>query len=287
MGSKLYGAEGRGDVLNFDPSKLKVVTDPKHPLYDERVELPIDEAMVKSIMRLGVREPLIIRRDGDDVYVVDGRQRRANAIEANRRLAAEDGDPIYVPCVWWGKGDNAKLYEVTVATNELRTASAPMERARKMARLIDMGRTEDQLAVIFGVTKQTVKATLALLDCAPKVQKAVAAGLPVTVAAKLSKLAEKEQVAQLGELEAVGATRGKAAKKALAAKKEGKPVEKPQRMRSRAVVERFAARLEHCDTMEGSAVHCALLWLLGDDKALEYGAGPHEEVRAAALEALS
>jgi ParB family chromosome partitioning protein len=51
MGSKLYGAEGRGDVLNFKPEMLSVITDPKHPLYDERIELPVDEAMVLSIMR--------------------------------------------------------------------------------------------------------------------------------------------------------------------------------------------------------------------------------------------
>lgn len=85
MGKKLtYGAVGRGDTLNFRPEDLKVITDAKHPLYDARVERPVDEAMVLSIMSLGIIEPLVIARDGESVYVVDGRQRRLNAIEANK-----------------------------------------------------------------------------------------------------------------------------------------------------------------------------------------------------------
>jgi ParB family chromosome partitioning protein len=42
--------------------------------------------------------------------------------------------------------------------------------------MADMGRDEAQLAVIFGCSKQTVKATLALLECAPAVQRAVEGG---------------------------------------------------------------------------------------------------------------
>src|SRR6201996_6712504 len=56
MGGKksTYGAEGRGDLLMFNPETLKVVTDPKHPRFDPRVEREIDEAMVASIMRTGL-----------------------------------------------------------------------------------------------------------------------------------------------------------------------------------------------------------------------------------------
>lgn len=49
--SKLvYGASGKTNVLTFEPENLHLVTDKTHPLYDERIHLPISEAMVLNIM---------------------------------------------------------------------------------------------------------------------------------------------------------------------------------------------------------------------------------------------
>ena len=45
-----YGASGKTNVLMFEPEKLHLVTDKTHPLYDERIHLPISEAMVLNIM---------------------------------------------------------------------------------------------------------------------------------------------------------------------------------------------------------------------------------------------
>lgn len=235
----IHGASGRGDLLMFDPEVLKVVTDRKHSRFDPRVEREIDEAMVASIMRLGVVEPLVISRDGEDVYVEDGRQRRANAIEANKRFKKSGGQPIAVPCVW-RRGDDASLFEVAVALNEVRSGDAPIERARKMQRLADFGRSEAQIAVVFGCTTQTVKSHLTLLECAPEVQRAVEAGkLPATVATKMAKLPREEQKSTLAEMVAAGATKGGAATRALQAKRDGGDVEKPTRMRSRKFLERY------------------------------------------------
>src|SRR5271154_2336900 len=101
MGTKnLYGAEGRGDTLNFLPENLKVISDPKHPLYDPRVEREPSEEMILSIMRQGVLVPLSVHRDGEDGIVNDGRQGRAATSGANRRLKKEGGEPVLCPCVW-------------------------------------------------------------------------------------------------------------------------------------------------------------------------------------------
>ena len=43
-----YGASGKTNVLTFEPENLHLVTDKTHPLYDERVHLPIDEGMVRT-----------------------------------------------------------------------------------------------------------------------------------------------------------------------------------------------------------------------------------------------
>lgn len=40
-----YGAEGQSNLLNFDPARLTLVTDENSPLYDSRVNLPVDEAL--------------------------------------------------------------------------------------------------------------------------------------------------------------------------------------------------------------------------------------------------
>jgi len=48
-----YGAEGKSNVLFFDPEKLTLVTDETSALYDPRVHLPVSEPMVLNIMALG------------------------------------------------------------------------------------------------------------------------------------------------------------------------------------------------------------------------------------------
>ncbi len=48
----VYGASGKTNVLTFEPESLHLVTDKTHPLYDERVHLPIDEGMVLNIKEL-------------------------------------------------------------------------------------------------------------------------------------------------------------------------------------------------------------------------------------------
>ncbi len=45
----VYGASGKTNVLNFEPENLHLVTDKTHPLYDERVHLPIEKGMVLNI----------------------------------------------------------------------------------------------------------------------------------------------------------------------------------------------------------------------------------------------
>lgn len=59
----VYGASGKTNVLSFEPENLHLVTDKTHPLYDERVHLPIEEGMVLNIAELGVLEPIIVWKD--------------------------------------------------------------------------------------------------------------------------------------------------------------------------------------------------------------------------------
>jgi ParB family chromosome partitioning protein len=275
MGQKnTYGAESRGETLNFKPEDLKVITDPKHPLFDKRVEREPEESMIVSVMRNGVIVPMVIHRDGEDVYVVDGRQRRAAAIEANKRLAKAGGELILCPCVW-KRGDEAKLYEIAVTTNALRTGDSFLETAHKMQHLADLGRDEDLLAVAFGCSVQTVKNHLAVLECAPAVQKWVEKGGSAVIAAKLSKLSKEEQVTTLEKMIAEGATKGAAADKAVKTKgKNVEPKAKTLSAKSRETIRttftnEFLKPLPAIDVIVAKAVSATLALVNGNKNALK------------------
>ena len=198
-----YGADGSTSLLSFYPEKLTIVTDPEHPLYDERHKLPFDEATVRNMMAFGVLEPIIVTRDPDSgaVLVVDGRQRVKNAAEANRRLDAQ-GSPLLLVPATTRKGDNAAMMMgVMVATNELRQADPPLVRAAKMQRMKNLGQDDEAVALAFGVTTKTVEATLCLLDCSKPVQRAIEQNfIGINDAKYLSRLTPDQQRAKVEEL---------------------------------------------------------------------------------------
>lgn len=198
----VYGAVGKTNTLFFTPESLMLISDPNHPLYDERIYLPLDEAMVLNIMAQGVLEPIIIWKDPESgaTCVVDGRQRVRHAIEANRRLVARGEEPITVPGVV-RRGSAVKMAQAMVSANEIRRADTPLGRAKKMAALQERGHDDDDLALVFGCSTATVRATLSLLDSPASVQQAVEAGqITVTHARQLAALPADEQRAKVEEL---------------------------------------------------------------------------------------
>ena len=48
---EVWQADAAGSLLLYEPENLTLITDPAHPLYDERVHLPVDEAQIgKSVV---------------------------------------------------------------------------------------------------------------------------------------------------------------------------------------------------------------------------------------------
>lgn len=214
-------AKGKQDILLFDPKDLTLVDDKESALYDERVHNDVDDAMVKNIMAHGVLEPVIVRRNGETeegpvLEVVDGRQRVKNALEANKRFEAEGKEPILIPAIL-RRGEDADVMGVMISANEIRKADTPIVKAKKLQRYINMGRSEEQAAVMFGVHVATVKNMLSLLDCHSSVQKAVEAGtITATMAAKeFAKMPRNEQKEALEKMIEAGATKGKKGAQAL------------------------------------------------------------------------
>lgn len=207
-----YGAKGKTNLLYFDPQDLNLVTDKNHPLYDERVYLPLDDAMIQNLMTYGVLEPIVFLKDSEtgSVDVVAGRQRVKNAREANKRLIAEGRMPIQVPG-YTRRGLDRRTAAALMATeNAISQAETVMGRALKMQQLIGLGYTEQDLTVIFGCSMPTIQTSLSLLECAKPVQKAIDAGqINLSHAKALAKLKPQEQREKVQELIEAGASTAK------------------------------------------------------------------------------
>jgi ParB family chromosome partitioning protein len=262
-----YGASGKCVALYFDPEDLALVQDVESPLYDHRVNLPIDERMVLNIMAFGVLQPVVFAKNAEtgEAEVVAGRQRVKNAREANRRLIAQGLEPIKVPAIPRKAGNAGSMASIMVSENEIRSADTPLGRAEKMQRLMErFGKDEDEIATIFGCSKQTIKNTLALLDCTAAVRNAVEAGkINVSHAHKLSRLAPDEQRDKVAELVQAGDGKtGHAKSKAQRAVVSG---EAKPKMRTRAEIEaRIAELQEETETFSPHTI-AALQWVLGEE----------------------
>jgi ParB family chromosome partitioning protein len=225
----------RGDIFYLKPDELHLVTDKASPLYDPRVDLPVDEKLVLNIMVHGVISPLVVTKQEGAAVVVDGRQRAKAAAEASRRLVAEGKEPILVACVQ-RKDTMEDLFGVSVSANEQRQDDSPLLKAQKAAKLQHMGKTAAEVAVLFGVTPQAVYQWGKLLECAAPVRKAVEQGrLAASAAVQLAGLPSAEQENKLEELLASSGGKRPTARKARAAAAGKRVVE--GRMRSRKQVE--------------------------------------------------
>lgn len=276
MGSdvkKAWGAQGRDDMLWFDPEDVVLVEDESHPLWDERMKLPLDEASVVNVMTIGILEPILVRKNGEDeqgnpiVEVVDGRQRVRWALEANKRLRKSGKEPLRVPAVR-KRGDDSDLMGVMISTNEIRRADDSMTRARKVKRYLDLGRSEEDAAIRFGKSSATIKNLLTLLDATGVVQKAIEDGkLSIQAGKRIAVLPKEEQGAALEEVLKVGG--------GAAAVEKADKIRGPKRGRSRKRSVKTRAQIKEfrellgASKAEAAAVGAAVLgWVLGDDDAI-------------------
>lgn len=188
----------RISAYGVDPSTLIIVgldTDdgPDHALYDERIKLPVNEAMVRNIMLQGVIEPIIGTKNGEKVLVVAGRQRVRAAREANIRLEKAGSEVMTIP-VMLSRGSDENLFGVMISENEIRSDDVLTTKLPKLEKLLAFGKTEQEAADIFGVTTQTIKNWLSLIAASPDVKKAVSKGsISATAGVTIAKLPREDQ----------------------------------------------------------------------------------------------
>jgi hypothetical protein len=181
----------------------------EHPLWDERINLPLDENMVLNIMAEGVHEPVIVRKDGEQPLLVNGRQRVRHAREANKRLTAAGKEPVEIKTVV-ERGSDDRMFGIMISTNEVRREDALESKLSKLERYMAMGKSEEQAAIVFGVGVPTIKTWLAIVEAGPEVKSAIRDGaLSATAAAKIAKAPREKQAALVQEVRDAAPTNGK------------------------------------------------------------------------------
>lgn len=196
----------RRSYLSMHPSSLTVVgvdtTDgPEHPLWDERIHLPVNESLVASIIADGIIEPVIGETDGDRTLVVAGRQRVLHA-----RLAQARGHDVRVPVIL-RRGDAKAMMGVAITENEIRTGDTPITRAKKALRMVNLGASEAEVAQKFGVKPETISEWLKLTELDPKVQAQVHSGeIGVNAGLAIAELPRSAQASIVDTLKAEGVT---------------------------------------------------------------------------------
>lgn len=212
----------RGSLWRFSPFELTIVghdtDEQEHELCDHESNAFDAENYKEYIdyMRLnGVDKPIIFRRDGDRVLVVEGRTttRVARVVaplwEADRRAEGLRGQELEdsllkIPGVV-RRGTADEMFCVSRAANRRRPGSVTdMSDAKALARLVNNGAPVEQAAVRLGLPPSRAKQLLAVLQLHPKLQRRVGVDVALDTAAKLAKLPQAEQVAKVAELQAAG-----------------------------------------------------------------------------------
>lgn len=247
----------RMDAFGMSPNELTIVGidtdhDSSHPLWDDRINLPVDERLIRNISVYGVLQPVIVTKMEDLVVVVDGRQRvrAARVIAEQQRRAGEE--QIRVPCLV-KSGDGSRLVGVGISANEQRQMDTAATKARKAARYLDLGRTEEEAALAFGVSEQTIRNWLAVTTLEPEVQIAIEAGR-ISATEAVSRCAGRKREVQLRCLEQPKRV------------KLGRP-KGPSKAKLAQVLES-----EHLDGLHPEFVR-ALRFVLGEVDAAEVGLG--------------
>lgn len=284
MGKTAVDATRAGTIFTLPPEdkQFVLVNDPNSPLFDERLALPVSEELALSLAREGQIQAGKVRKNGPMLEVLDGRQRFRATLLANEWIRAGD------PRVAFRAGRALEYkFEVVRAEDEqdairkmlaanLHISDSPMVRAKRIARALKWGLTEEEVRINYGFkSASSITNILALLDCAPSVQRAVDAGeLPETVARRFRDLEHSKQKELLEEMRQKGAMRGAVANRAVTAKKNGREItadKTGKKMLTREFVEGFLAELQEVKALGATAVRATLRLLLGEKDALAVG----------------
>lgn len=168
-------ADGRRDLFLIDPRKIKVRPDFNARDFSIAANQEHVAGLAGSIKEVGVRQPLTVELEGEEIFLVDGECR----LRAVMKLI-EDGDEIKtVPCQRQPKSNAADKTLDLVLRNGGKSLDM-LEQLTVYQRLIGWGWTSAQIAAKIGKTTSHVQHVLDLAEAPEEAKAMIRAG---TVAA--------------------------------------------------------------------------------------------------------
>ncbi len=232
-------------IIGIDAVDGKVHKKGEHVLWDERINMPTDDTFVLSLLAEGNKVPVLVNKDGEKWFCVDGRRRVIHARLANKELALR-GEPLMKVKVMGEKGDDNALFLTSVTTNEHREEDNILTKAEKAARLIGRGVDKDRVALAFKIKGRALDNYLKLNDLHVDVKEAIRSGkIAPNAALKLVTLKKDDQAKMIAEILAGGDAKGATTSKTVAAKvrnkKTGDLYQAPTKRELRAILSAFEA----------------------------------------------
>lgn len=123
--------------------------------------------ILPSIRERGIRQTLLVRKEGKDYGIVAGRRRYF----ALKEIAKETGTVPLIPCAVMPESDAAAAIEASVIENVGRLPASEMEQYTAFKRLADEGRSVDEIASFFGVTELLVRRVMAIASLIAPIRK--------------------------------------------------------------------------------------------------------------------
>lgn len=256
------------DLLWVYPEDLFIVRDKTHPLYDERLEEPLEPGFAEDVAERGVQQVITVRKNGvttegkQILEVVDGRQRTQAAILANTTR----DEKMKVPIVMKKFATDLEMIEYAASLNVQRKDESYYTLACKALRMRNFGSSDARICRVLKIQPTSLKQHLEYLDLSPEARKAFdAKTFPMMSVDVIASIPREEQPKVVAEVIALGATKSHEIPAAVDAVRQRRPYKAPERkkMWSRNQIEAWAQSLERC---EGRAV---LLTILGYDEDLE------------------
>lgn len=176
------------ETILVDPDDVEIPPEGHFLFQPGRNNEPIDENTVNNYMAFGVLQNIGLVREGGRSWVVFGRQRVKNAREAKRRQI-EKGfkHTIKLRAIVKRGMSNVMLRGLMVSENQHRKDVDPVEQAREMQGLLDMGLPKDGLPMFFKCSAKVVDRRLKMLELKPKTQAATSKRqMPARLAEKVA-----------------------------------------------------------------------------------------------------
>lgn len=122
--------------------------------------------LLPSIRESGVRQTLLVRREGQAYGIIAGRRR----FFALKEIARETGTNPRVPCAIMPESDAASAISASLIENVARLPATEMEQYIAFKRLHEAGQPLEEIAGFFGVTLLLVRRVLALASLAAPIR---------------------------------------------------------------------------------------------------------------------